>query len=95
MSAVLLRMPSSTATVWDTDMVAKIRQRVAKHAEGPDAAALILLLIQTKIDGNPAKLARLAGGTTDDWKPALRAAMDRLVTDKEINRLFHLIRSAL
>lgn len=96
MAHVLLRMPRPAAiSVWDTDMTARIRLRVAAHAEGSEAAALILLLIQTKIDGNAAKLARLAGVQPDEWKAALRVAMQRLVSDPDFNRLFHLVRAAL
>jgi hypothetical protein len=95
MSYAILRMPSSTVTVWETDMVAKIRDRVAAHSTGREAEDLILLLIQTKIDGTAAKLARLADMDAADWKPSLRAAMARLTVDTAFNRLFHLVRSAL
>lgn len=95
MSHVLVHMPSTEITVWETDMVAKIRQRVAKHADGRAAEHLIHLCIQTKIDGNAAKLARIADIDAASWKPALRAAMDFLIVDPAFNRLFHLIRSTL
>ena len=95
MNHALLRIPGSHPTVWETDMVARIRQRVAKHADGSRAEALLLLLIQTKIDGTAAKLALLAGRTPDLWKTDLRAATDHLIADREFNRLFHLIRAAL
>ena len=95
MSHAILRMPSTTVTVWETEMVAKIRQRVASHADGREAEALAVLLIQTKVDGTAAKLARLAGIAAENWKPSLRAAMDLLTGDPAFNRLFHLIRSAL
>lgn len=95
MATAFLRMPSTDITVWDTDMTARIRERVARHAQGDDAAGLVVLLLQTKIDGNAAKLARLAGVQPDEWKAALPVCMERLVSNPEFNRLFHLIRAAL
>jgi len=95
MSHAILRMPSTDISVWDSQMADKIRNRVAAHATGREAEALITLCIQTKIDGNAAKLARLADMDPSSWKLSLRAAMDLLTRDSTFNRLFHLIRSAL
>ena len=96
MNHSLLRVPGSAPTVWDTDMVARIRKRVDAAGLGEkQSCGLLVLLIQSKLDGTSAKLALLAGVSTSKWKPALAAALELLVKEPSFNRHFHLIRSAL
>lgn len=90
----VLRHPAGP-TAWDRETADRARARIARHTVGDDAAPLLILVLRAKVDGPATKLAALTGTPAATAASDLNAAYRRLVADKEFNRLFHLIRSAL
>jgi len=90
----LLRHPAGP-TQWDRETNQRIRDRIARHTTGEDAAQLHLLILRAKVDGPATKLAGLLGTSPATAAADLSAAYHRLREDTTFNRLFHLIRSAL